>query len=192
MNWNAISAVSEALGSIAVMISVVYLAVQIRKQTHESMLAATRELAAQFQDALKEVIDDADFAAIWLKAVQDYDGRPGAERIRIGLFLQRVCRIMEQQFLHTRRGHVDAAYFESLDLAFCELLTFPGTQRWWTLRIRNRIPRTRGRNDSGSGKARLPQQFQAINRRATRGMIGARHLCLERDCRELQSRVAWA
>ena len=133
MNWNEIGAVSEAAGAIAVMVSVVYLAVQVRKQTRESRFAATRELAAQFQDTLKEIIDDAGFAAIWLKGVQDYDSLPNVERIRVALYLQRVCRIMEQQHLHTRGGNIDDAYFESIDLAFREMLTFPGPQRWWAL-----------------------------------------------------------
>jgi hypothetical protein len=133
MNWNAIGAISEALGSVAVIVSVGYLAIQVRKQTLEARLTATRELAVQFQDALRSVTEDGRFAAIWLRGVQDYDGLPSVDRIRLTLSFQRVCRIMEQQYLHTRRGNVDPAFFESIDLAFREFLTFPGVQRWWEL-----------------------------------------------------------
>lgn len=145
MNWNAVAALSEAVGSLAVVISVAYLAIQIRKQTRESLLAATRELAAQFQDALKAVTEDEEFAAIYLKSVQDYDALENVDRIRAGLFFQRVCRIMEQQHLHRMRRNLDSAFFESIDLGFKEFLTFPGVQRWWELSNDNFAPAFRRR-----------------------------------------------
>lgn len=45
MNWDAIAAVGEIMGALAVVVSVAYLAVQIRKQTAESRLTAARELS---------------------------------------------------------------------------------------------------------------------------------------------------
>ena len=60
MNWEAISAISQALGTIAVVLTVVYLAVQIRKngmatqsQTHylaTSALAGTAGLIASTKE----------------------------------------------------------------------------------------------------------------------------------------------
>ena len=41
--------ISEIIGSAAVVISVVYLAFQVRKQTEEARLAATRDLAPKFR-----------------------------------------------------------------------------------------------------------------------------------------------
>ncbi len=43
MNWDALGAIGEIVGATAVVISVIYLAVQIRKQTVESRLSATRD-----------------------------------------------------------------------------------------------------------------------------------------------------
>jgi hypothetical protein len=41
--------------------------------------------------------------------------------------------MMEQQYLHTKRRNVDAAFFKSVDPAFFEFLTFPGVQHRWQL-----------------------------------------------------------
>lgn len=98
MNWNEIGAVGEAAGAIAVMVSVVYLAVQVRKQTRESRFAATRELAAQFQDKLKEVIDAACFESID-PAFREMLTFPGA---------QRWWALSRQHFVAEFRERVDA------------------------------------------------------------------------------------
>jgi len=52
MNWDAIGALSESVGAIVVVITLLYLATQIRAQTKESRLTATRELARDAGDAV--------------------------------------------------------------------------------------------------------------------------------------------
>lgn len=133
MNWDAIGAAGEIIGAAAVVISVFYLAFQVRKQTEENRLTATRELSSLFLTTIGTLQEDKELAAVYLKAVQDYDSIEGDDRIRIALFFQRGFRVLEQQQLHTRRGNLDPIYFDSLDLAFFEWLTFPGIQRWWEL-----------------------------------------------------------
>ena len=50
MNWDAISAVAEILASLGVIISLIYLGLQIRNQTIEARLESGRELASQLSD----------------------------------------------------------------------------------------------------------------------------------------------
>jgi hypothetical protein len=46
MTWDAIGAVGEIVGAVAVVVSVIYLSVQVEKQTEEARLTATRELGS--------------------------------------------------------------------------------------------------------------------------------------------------
>ena len=96
MNWDAIGAVGEMIGASAVVISVIYLALQIRKQTHESRLAATRELNNHYLQAQAVLTEDGEIASIYLRAVQDYESLPDVDRLRISLHFHRNFRIMEQ------------------------------------------------------------------------------------------------
>ncbi len=84
MNWDAIGAIGEVFGAIAVVVSVGYLAIQVRKQTEESKLAATRELAAQFQTGLDMLAQDGELISIWAVGVQDYISLPNDDRLRLG------------------------------------------------------------------------------------------------------------
>ena len=133
MNLELAGVVSEIIGAAAVVISVVYLAVQIRQQTVQSRLAATREVAAQWNDILNHAIEDDTFIEVYLRGVRDYESLPNSERLRVAFIFQRMMRLLEELFLHIEKGQIEPVIFESMNRALHEWLTFPGTQKWWEL-----------------------------------------------------------
>ena len=92
----------EIIGAMGVIATVIYLAVQIRKQTDESRLAATRQLATQYQDVLRFIAADERLSEIWLRGIKDYKSLPDTERLRISLIFHDMLRNMEVQFFHTK------------------------------------------------------------------------------------------
>ncbi len=131
MNWNVAGAIGEVVGAAAVVISVMYLAVQIRKQTEEYRLSATREIAAQFMDGLKVPIADEGLCEIYLKGIQNYKSLPEAKRLRISLLFQHQIRVMELQYFHSKKRNIDASFLDSINRTLSEILSFPGVQQWW-------------------------------------------------------------
>jgi hypothetical protein len=131
MNWDAAGAIGEVIGAGAVVVSVVYLALQIRRQTDQSRLEATRELANQFSEYTNRLVDDKEFVQLYLKAVAGYHCLPNEDRARIASFFHQIMRFNEQQYLHETNTNVDSSYFESIHSTFEEWLTFPGVQEWW-------------------------------------------------------------
>ena len=53
MNWEAIGAIGEIIGAAAVVVSLIYLATQIRTQNNEARLAATHEILVGFRESLR-------------------------------------------------------------------------------------------------------------------------------------------
>ena len=133
MNWDAIGAVGEIIGALAVVVSVVYLAAQVRKQTTESRLTATRELSRLYNETLDHAFQEKEFSSLYLSALQNYDDIPREDRYRVAMYIQKCCRMFEQHFVHIRRQKVDQMFVDSINLSFQEWLTFPGIQRWWEL-----------------------------------------------------------
>jgi len=131
MNWEAIGAAGEVFGAIAVVISVVYLAIQVRKQIEESRLSATRELHEHYQNLMDAVTRDEAMVELYSRAVQNYDKLPRGERLRMSLMFQRMFRQMEQVYLHTTKGNLDPGFFRSIDSIHLEILTYPGVRQWW-------------------------------------------------------------
>ena len=131
MHWDAIGAIGEVFGALAVVASVGYLAVQIRKQTDQSRLSATRELATQFQAGLDMLALDGELCSIWYRGMGDYQALTKEDRVRLSMFFQRMTRVIEAQYIHSLTEQADATYFESVQLAYFEFLTYPGAQQWW-------------------------------------------------------------
>jgi hypothetical protein len=77
--------------------------------------------------------EDKEFTSIYRKAIQDYEGLPMEDRFRVAIYIQEVFRMFEQHFVHIEQQKVDPIFVDSINLSFEEWLTFPGTQRWWSL-----------------------------------------------------------
>ena len=65
MNWEAINAVSQFVSSIAVVLSVLYLAVQVHRSTRVAKVAAQDAAAAAVRDVTNTFMENAEMARIW-------------------------------------------------------------------------------------------------------------------------------
>lgn len=131
LTFDQLGNIGEFLGGIAVLVTLIFLALQIRKQVIEARLNATRELARGLIVQMNSLADDGELCSIYLRGIRDYDGLPYADRIRLSMHLHSTFRIYEQAFLHVSRTNVDESYFTSSEKTKFELLSFPGVQRWW-------------------------------------------------------------
>jgi hypothetical protein len=132
MNWDAIGAVGEILGATGVIITLVYLASQIRSQTQEARLLATRDLSRDYRDIMKEVAVDKELYAIYLSSLKSYDDLPDDDRMRIHLFFySRIFGVHEQQHLHLKEGTIDPVFLQSIRNRLTEAARGPGTHQWW-------------------------------------------------------------
>ena len=125
--------ISEIISALAIIVSVLYLAIQIRKQTREYRLSATRELANGAYSNMELMIQNPDVRLIYLQAMKDYVSLKENERILISMFWIHLFRHMELVYLHIEGGTVEPLFFESVHNGLKEILTFAGVQQWWGL-----------------------------------------------------------
>ena len=77
INWDAVSAISEALGLIFVFVTLIYLAIQVRQgntfqKTSADMAKATAtQNAVQTWSTFRQMLTDDELSEIWLKANND-------------------------------------------------------------------------------------------------------------------------
>ena len=58
MNWEAVGAIGEVGGAVAVVVTLAYLAVQVRQNTRGLLEAASRETTAQYERLVESIIGD--------------------------------------------------------------------------------------------------------------------------------------
>ena len=132
MNWELAAALAQIVGAASVVVSIAYLAVQIRSQTRESRLNATRELAQDFRNLVAEVSADGDLFELFRRSLNSYDDLADEERARIHMyFYSRIFGLHEQVHLHLKQASIDPMFLESVQNRFSELMQTQGFRAWW-------------------------------------------------------------
>ena len=88
INWDAVSAISEALGLVFVFVTLMYLAIQVRqgnvfqKASADMAKANATQNAVQTWSTLRQMLTDGELSEIWLKANND-EALTAKEKIRL-------------------------------------------------------------------------------------------------------------
>jgi hypothetical protein len=112
MNWDAIGAVGEIVGAVAVVISLIYLAAQIRNQNRESRLTRMHEMSHGFREATSKLLD-AEVTDIFVKAIGSFESLTDGERLNLIIGMTAIFRAWEEAFI--QRVHFDDRFRDFVD-----------------------------------------------------------------------------
>ena len=83
MDLSKLANLAEIFGTAAIVISLIYVAIQIRQNTRAMKLAAAQNVSQDLHVGLSFIIGDTEFARIHLDAMTDIDSlTPGDARFR--------------------------------------------------------------------------------------------------------------
>ena len=133
MNWDAIGAVGEILGASAVVISLVYLAAQIRAQNREARAAAMHEISEGFRDSIATFVNREN-AEIITRANRDFDALPDEDVFVLLAGLQRFLRLWEEAFHQYNDGRLDSKIWNVMVKQYASFISMPAMNRIWQLR----------------------------------------------------------
>ena len=143
MNWDAIGAISEVIGAIAVVVSIIYLAVQISTNT-KTMRANAGFDATHSWANLNEMM--AAFPDDQLKAIlrtynsnESWDDFSELERIRISLTIRALFQKLEGQYYLYRYKTLDEDIWKNRAMFAAGLLQKPFYQTWWNIEKDQRV-----------------------------------------------------
>ena len=132
MNWDAIGAIGEILGALAVVVSVFYLAVQIRQNTKSMKAGAERELSLA-------AISNLDLAStqmpiLVVKASKDISQLTEDEIAQFGWWTNGTMRFWETAFYQFKEGYISESSWEAIQNQIRMFLQSDGIQKYWTVR----------------------------------------------------------
>lgn len=107
MNWQAVGAIAEVLGSITVVVSLLYLAAEVRGSVRQARFDTSRELAARMSEASLMVATHRDLADLWRRGAGRFEDLDPVEQVRFRGLMNALFRGFEQQFLLQREGALD-------------------------------------------------------------------------------------
>lgn len=106
MNWEAIGAIGEIVGAFAVVLSLIYLAVQIRNQNIESKATAVHQVLESNKSSISQLLDPG-LAEIWIAGMEDFNSLTDVQRLRFVIYLTVALRSFEDAFFQWRNGRLD-------------------------------------------------------------------------------------
>lgn len=130
VNWEAAGATGEIAGAIAVVITLIYLAKQVRDNSKHVMLNTTQAFASLAQDAFAPIYNNADTIRIWLVGSSEPESLTEIELKTFYLFMDRLCNNIEPLFAQFKGGTVTKSEFDRYVSWYREILTTNGGRQW--------------------------------------------------------------
>lgn len=134
MNLQAIAAIAEITASAGVIISLIYVGLQIRSQIVESRLASVDELTRQINSGYQTLASDKDLAELFLKGLDDFKSLDRAEIVRFSAFMGSQMRQCESAFFRYTSGRLAKEVWTGLNAGIEDISTSPGMKDWWQTR----------------------------------------------------------
>lgn len=131
MNWEAISALGQIIGAIAVVISVIYLALQVRGNARQTRLASMRAMGDAFNRFLHGLAGNSQMGELWYRGVTDYESIQGGDLPRFNALIDHLFRIFEEMFYQKLEGHLDPRVWRGFEAPMRDIIAYPGIQTWW-------------------------------------------------------------
>ena len=141
MNWEAIIAIAEVIGAIAVVLSLIYVATQIKQNTEASRAQSINQINGQYGALMSQIATNAELAHIYRKATDGEELEPD-ELVRYTAYLSAFFAFIEEIFLLHRSGTYEENLGEGDAVEFLaptvrRLLAGPAAIRWWMEESRN-------------------------------------------------------
>ena len=133
MNWSMIAAFAALIGTIAVVVALLYVGRQFKEarriESYESILGELDALA-------KLLAQDTATAEIWLRASKGLENLTDAERLRSFGMLSIVFQSWERAYHYQREGELEGWRADALSRRISDITMSRGVQEYWALRKR--------------------------------------------------------
>lgn len=115
MDWQAIGAVGEVIGGLAVILTLVYLSRQIRDSTEATHIAAYHQAQQQLWSAAETIAGDHELADILARTIRGgLDTLQTTERVRLEFVMGSFFFGMESMLALSEKGHIEAELWQNV------------------------------------------------------------------------------
>lgn len=140
MNWHALSAIADIIGALGVIITLIYLAVQVRQNTHQLRDAAKDARLTSFDRTVESFARHREYltrdgnADLYARGLESYVTLPDGEKIRFRAIIEEYFFSFHAMFGRVSEGTYDPSLWKSYVPAPASVLKTPGGQEWWAQR----------------------------------------------------------
>ena len=131
MNWDAIGAVGEIIGALAVFLTLVYLAIQIRQNTKSVQASAVDASIGKVNDVRQSLYENAELSRIYIQGLAHPDELDEENRFRFRLMVHNIMLAISNIHSQTSFTGLSTSTWESQLLILKRVTTSPGGRWFW-------------------------------------------------------------
>ena len=129
-----ISAIAQLVAAIGVIVSLFYLAAQIRQNTRSQRSLVVDSLTQSLIQLLGQQAVNPQLMSAFVAATEDWDGASEADRLQAVAMLFNTFKLFENAWFQLRQGTLDPEQWEAWDLHTRVYYHRPGVKTWWSMR----------------------------------------------------------
>jgi len=132
MNWNAIGAVGEILGAAAVVVTLIYLSVQLRQNSLQIRLASSQTAASNYSGNIIHVLSNLDQLDLFRRGLQSFSALSDNDQACFhAIMLGFHTSFVQNQQLYDE-GVIPEALFTGWAQDWASILKCAGAGEWWS------------------------------------------------------------
>jgi hypothetical protein len=131
MSWDSVTSIAQIIGTIAVILSLVYVGKELAQNNRNQRIAAYQAHNEAFRENISLITTHPD---TWARGLQNYPNLSDSDNIIFGMSIHSSFRHIEQAYILNRENVLsDDAYRKSLSL-IANLCAYQGCRYWWDSR----------------------------------------------------------
>lgn len=147
---------AEAVGIIAVVLSLVYVGLEVRQNTSAIQTSTSQSVYAQFMDATMPALENPELAELIVRADTAPNSLSRADSLRYDLYLTFGINVYEAVYTSLEQGTMEpgiaAAWLDGMSYWSCA----PGARAYWSATAEAYAPGFRAAMDSVVSTTRCP------------------------------------
>ncbi len=121
----------EFLAALGVLVTLIYLAIQIRQNTHATRASTALEATRDQSAAMYQLNSDAELNRIFYQGCRDFESLSREEQRRFATYMTSTLRSLENILYQTEHGTLDREAWVGIREQIKYVFSQPGTIVWW-------------------------------------------------------------
>jgi hypothetical protein len=131
MNWNAVGAIGEIIGALAVFLTLIYLALQIRQNTKAVQASAVDASISKVTNVRQSMYENVEISRIYIKGLAHPDDLDEVSRTRFRLLMHNILLSISNIYSQTSFAGLSLSTWESQLVLLTRVVTSPGGRWFW-------------------------------------------------------------
>ena len=130
LSLSEITGIAEVIGAIAIVVSLIFVGLQIRQNTNQ-IQANSVQVGLAFVEAENNLFANPESAEMALKGINNFNDLSPLEQARFDAMLGNVMTKFFMARQYYLQGSLSKLDYDSYEYTFTSLMRSPGTEDWW-------------------------------------------------------------